>query len=252
MSTKKREYPKNADVISQGARTSASASSPLERGRLRPHLYHQNITLTHHQPNKQNYVMIEQKGWHSRGYLPHFDGLDVVQFITIRLFDSVPDEAIEKWKAEHNWSENTDGDTERTEQLIRFIDHYNDQGHGSCYLRIPEVASLIRDSLRFHDETRYQLIAWCVMPNHVHVLLKPLTGYAISKIVQSWKSFTAHRANKLLKRAGRFWMPDYFDRYIRTDEQYYSTIEYIHYNPVAVGLVGLPEEWEWSSACRGE
>ena len=151
--------------------------------------------------------MIEQKGWHSRGYLLHFDGLDVVQFITIRLFDSVPDEAIEKWKAEHNWSENTDGDTERTEQLIRFIDHYNDQGHGSCYLRIPEVASLIRDSLRFHDETRYQLIAWCVMPNHGYVLLKPLTGYAISKIVQSWKSFTAHRANKLLKRAGRFWMP---------------------------------------------
>jgi putative DNA methylase len=83
------------------------------------------------------------------------------------------------------------------------------------------------------------------MPNHVHVLIE-MMGESLSKIVHSWKSYTAHQANKLLGRNGVFWGPDYFDRYIRDEKHLNATVEYILRNPVMAGLVDDPEEWPWA------
>ncbi len=109
------------------------------------------------------------------------------------------------------------------------------------------VALLVQDTLKRFDGERYRLIAWCVMPNHVHVLLEQKQGYSLSSIVHSWKSFTAHEANKLLKRSDRFRTPDYFDRFIRDEKHFAAVVEYIRRNPVKAGLVDAPEEWPWSS-----
>ena len=107
--------------------------------------------------------------------------------------------------------------------------------------------------MRF-DGSRYRLLAWCVMPNHVHVLIEPVE--TLPKIVQSWKSYTgrwalAHNAELGLGvPGGRFWMRDYWDRYIRDQRHLDAVVAYIHRNPVIAGLCDRPEEWMWSSAAR--
>jgi len=86
------------------------------------------------------------------------------------------------------------------------------------------------------------------MPNHVHVLIETITGFALSAIIHSWKSFTATKANRLLGRTGEFWMHEHYDRFIR-DEKHLGVIRnYIRNNPVKAGLVKTPQEWSAGSA----
>jgi REP element-mobilizing transposase RayT len=98
------------------------------------------------------------------------------------------------------------------------------------------------------DGERYRLIAWCLMPNHVHVVIEIVDGYSLTDIVRSWKSFSARRANSELGRTGRFWHPDYFDRYMRDERHFAQTVEYVELNPVKAGLASAADEWLWSSA----
>ena len=136
----------------------------------------------------------------------------------------------------------------------RFV-RYLDQGHGSCYLRDPRVAKVVQDSILYLDTEKYLLSAWVVMPNHVHLVTTPLPGKSLAKIMQSLKSFTANESNKLLERNGTFWMPDYFDRYIRNERHFAAAIAYVENNPVKAGLCRRPEDWRFSSAWfrkRGE
>jgi len=86
------------------------------------------------------------------------------------------------------------------------------------------------------------------MPNHVHVVVEMTDGQSLSDIVASWKSFTAHKANVLLERKGRFWHAEYFDRFMRSEEHLYQTIEYVEQNPVKAGLATRASDWAWSSA----
>lgn len=128
------------------------------------------------------------------------------------------------------------------------IAEYEDRGFGACHLRDPRVARLVEGALHFHDGRYYRLFEWCVMPNHVHVLIQQLAGAPLGQVVGSWKTYTAKRANALLDRNGRFWMADYFDRYIRSAGHFYSARHYIRHNPVAARLCDKPEDWPWSSA----
>ena len=185
------------------------------------------------------------KGWHTRGYLPHFDAGNILQFITFRLADSVPSEVIDQWKQELRWHEGMDAASKEAVELRKRIEKYEDSGKGACYLRDERIARLVEDALKRFNGERYRLIAWCIMPNHVHVLIEtmhePLAG-----IIHSWKSYTAHEANKLLGRTGAFWSPEYFDRYIRDEDHFRATVDYILQNPVKAGLVDAPEKWHWS------
>ncbi len=191
------------------------------------------------------------KGWYSRGRLPHFDAAHTYQFITFRLHDSVPAEVIAQWKAELHWTEQTQPHSKEAIELRKRIEKYEDSGYGACYLRDERIAALVENALKHFDGQRYHLVAWCIMPNHVHVLIQQIEGHSLPKVIHSWKSYTAHEANKLLKRSGDFWMPDYFDRFIRDEKHFMTVVEYIHQNPVKAGLVSAPQEWPWSSAARG-
>jgi len=183
-------------------------------------------------------------GWHSRGYLPHFDGGSIAQSITFRLFDSLPRAVLERWSHELKSKPAELIDTEMRKRIATYLD----QGNGSCYLRDHGVAKIVQDAILFFDEEKYLLSAWVVMPNHVHLVTTPLPGKPLAGIIQSLKSFTANEANKLLKRTGTFWMPDYFDRYIRNQRHLAAAIDYVEENPVKAGLCNKAENWPFGSA----
>lgn len=109
------------------------------------------------------------------------------------------------------------------------------------------IAQMVANTLAFFNGKRYHLHAWCVMPNHVHVLVEPLAGHRLPDIVQSWKSFTAKTANKLLDRSGDFWQPEYYDHLLRDAEDYAHAVWYVEQNPLTAGLY----EWQWVSRSTG-
>jgi hypothetical protein len=114
------------------------------------------------------------KGWHQRGYLPHFDGRDVVQHVVFRLHDALPP-----------------GDRTSGDDVL-------DKGHGCAVLGNWRFADVVVGALLHHDGDHYDLCAWCVMPNHVHVLVATKLERELGSIVNSWKSFTARRLNAML------------------------------------------------------
>ena len=182
--------------------------------------------------------------WHRRGYVPHFEGGEIVQSITFRLHDSLPSAVREEMVAELECLPVN----ERTRHRRRRIEAALDRGHGACFLANPQIAHLVSDALRRFDGERYRLHARCVMPNHVHVVVTPLAGCTLSSIVHSWKSFTAGKANRRLGRRGSFWMQEYFDRAIRDERHFRVAMEYVEHNPVKAGLCAAPEDWPWSSS----
>ena len=182
--------------------------------------------------------------WHSRGYLPHFEGGAVPQTLTFRLYDSLPAALRATWASELARLP----EAERRSQRRRRIETALDNGYGACLLANPDVARLMVDALKHFDRERYHLHAWCVMPNHVHVLVTPLGHHTLSSIIHSWKSHTANRANKRLGRRGAVWMQEYFDRAVRDERHLIAAVEYIENNPVQAGLCEHATDWEWSSA----
>jgi putative DNA methylase len=130
------------------------------------------------------------------------------------------------------------------------LETYLNAGHGACYLRHPRIARLVENALLYFDGERYRMIAWVVMPNHVHTLIETFEGHPLHGILHSWKSYTANVANQILGRTGRFWFPEYFDRYIRDERHFTRAVRYIHNNPVKAGLVDDAKDWPFSSARR--
>jgi putative transposase len=175
-----------------------------------------------------------QKGWHSRGYLPHFDSMDTVQFVTFRLADSLPEQALER--------------IARAAQPESLRDEMLDRGWGGCWLRSDIVATLVENAFYAFDGERYRLHAWTIMPNHVHVLITMMPTSSLGTVVSSWKRFTARKANEHLDRRGSFWQNDYWDRFIRNEAHFAATTSYIDQNPVKAGLVARASEWPHGSA----
>ena len=104
---------------------------------------------------------------------------------------------------------------------------------------------LLEEQLR---RAHADILAYCLMPNHVHVILVPSTTVSLSSIMHSIKSFSAKEANRILGRQGRFWNNDYFDRFIRDEAHFNRTVEYIEMNPVKARLCSKPEDWPYGSA----
>ncbi len=177
---------------------------------------------------------MKHKGWHSRNYLPHFDAPGVIQGITYRLEDALPADVLKTLTED---AKMMDDAAKRAR-----IEEYLTAGYGACYLRQPRIAKIIEGNWLHFDGKRYKLIAWVVMPNHVHVLIEIFEGYPLDRVIHSWKSYTATQANKILKRKGKFWFTDYYDRYIRDERHFANAVRYIHENPVKAGLVERAED----------
>ncbi|HLX94209.1 MAG TPA: transposase [Verrucomicrobiae bacterium] len=139
------------------------------------------------------------------------------------------------------------------EELFRWysarVDHYLDAGHGECWLARPEIAGMAASAIQFHAGQRFDLHAWVVMPNHVHVVLHPRADWTLSRILKGWKGFTAHQANRILKRTGTtFWQAESYDHFVRDDDDLVRCCHYTAMNPVKAGLCRQSEDWQWSHA----
>lgn len=122
---------------------------------------------------------------------------------------------------------------------------------GKCLLGEKRVALLVQNSLLFFERKRYHLSAWCVMPNHVHVVVSPLGDWKLSEILHSWKSFTAHEINRVLGASGKIWERESFDHVIRTCEHWGNLIQYTCENPVEARLCRNADTWPFSSCGTG-
>ena len=174
-----------------------------------------------------------------------------MQFITFRLADSLPQNVLDTIEQELEHIPVLERDFERYRKIERWLD----QGLGCCALQHPQVAAVMRETLQIADGSSYRLLEWCVMPNHVHVLIEQFIS--LPKIVQSWKSYTgrwalAHNAELGLNIQGQqFWMRAYWDRFIRDEDHFNRVVSYIRENPVKAGLCDNPGNWLWSSAYAG-
>ena len=171
--------------------------------------------------------------------------------MTFRLVDSVPRSVVDRWREEIALSAVLRTEEGRYQELMRRTARYEDAGWGECHLRRPEIAALVCQAIVRFDGQRYRLREWCVMPNHVHVLLKQFKGFPLGDVVRRWKGTTAREANAILGRRGPFWMREYHDRRIRDGKHMNRARAYIRNNPVKAGLCERPEDWPWSSVSWG-
>ncbi len=185
-----------------------------------------------------------------RGRLPHWERETGLYFVTFRLADSLPLVVLEKMAERQRVLEAATHkgahllpEQKRTiaEYSIKTIEEYFDRGMGACFLSDPRIGELAANALRFWHGKRYRLIAWCVMPNHVHVIFRAFPGQDLGEILRSWKTYTARTANRILGRTGAFWQREYYDRLIREDGELDRAINYVLSNPERAGLL----EWKW-------
>ena len=178
-------------------------------------------------------------GWRSRGYLPHFDSPEIVQHIVFRLADARPPPVMAETRSLPP--------SKRNARILEALW----RGHGARLLSNPVLAEIVQDAVLHFDGQRYRLLAWCIMPTHVHVLVEQMEGHTLSAVVRSWKSFAAKAANEVLGRSGSFWASEYYDRFMRNEAHLETSRAYIVNNPVIAGLCKLPEDWRYSSAWNG-
>ena len=116
-----------------------------------------------------------------------------------------------------------------------------DQGMGECVLKDAKFAAEVAASLHFFDNQRYELGCFVVMPNHVHVVVKPLDSeFSLEEIIGSWKKHSARKINAALGRSGELWQEEANDRIIRDEEHLWRVIQYIGGNPRQAGISGCP------------
>ena len=127
----------------------------------------------------------------------------------------------------------------------KILDNIN---HTPAWLKNDEIANLVLNNLYHHHQKRYELICALLMPNHSHIIIRPLKNennenFALQAIMKWHKNYTAVHANKILNRKGAFWLHESYDHFVRDEKELYRIINYILQNPVKAGLVNHFKEW---------
>ncbi len=201
------------------------------------------------------------RSFHRRN-LPHLYYNDGIYFITFRLKDSIPLKLLKELRLDSN--QITENESTRIltskelrlsaagqKRIFRKYDSLLDTGrYGEKLLTLPQIIKVVKHTLHFPDGKDYLLICYCIMPNHVHIVIKLLNGSrSISKIMQSIKRISARDCNRILHRRGKFWQEESFDRLVRDETELYNILKYVLTNPVKAGLVNTWDEWE-HTYCR--
>lgn len=213
-----------------------------------------------------------------RGDLPHWQPPEGTFFITYRLYGSIPKPVIEKLKAEYELAmlrineeevplelnqalESIHRKKQYVEQkrLFKKIDDFLDSNlNEPHWLKNPEVSKLVTESIHHGDEKQYKLWAFCIMSNHVHILLRMLSGAPILwKVLQNSKKYTGRMANRILCREGlKFWEKESYDHLVRDEKlnepgEFDRILRYILNNPVKAGLVENWEDWPLTFCAPG-
>jgi len=174
----------------------------------------------------------------TRRHLPHWEQPGAAYFVTFRLADAIASDMLAEWREEralwlkhhlHPWDWKT-----ACEYMQRFEEEreqWLDQGQGSCLLRDSRAQKIVRESLEHFDRDRYVIDAFVVMPNHVHVIVKPLGTHSVNAILHSWKSYTSSQINRLMNQTGSLWMAETFDTIVRDWTHLAACRDYIAQNP---------------------
>ena len=185
-----------------------------------------------------------------REKLPHWRQRGTTYFVTSRLADSLPIKVLLDWKMKrdewlsrhglHSPAEVANLDEEKRQEYHReFTEKFHgllDAGHGACVLAQRECAELLIVRLLAGHEKAYHLDSWCIMPNHLHVLVKPIDKTDLSEIIRHWKGGSAFDINRLLGRQGPLWQKESFDHIIRSQGHLERFRKYIADNPSKAGL----------------
>ena len=192
--------------------------------------------------------------------LPHFQPLGATFFVTYRLANTMPSAVLYLLKEERRREIQQLGElvTDELDAVNRryfgWYDAWLDkQGTGESFISDPKIVRVVTESLHFFDGTRFELLAYCVMSNHVHVvftLLNETTQEAktnsLASAMKSLKTFSGRKANQLLNRNGSFWEREWYDRCVRDDAELIRIISYVLNNPVKAGLCESWHDWPWS------
>lgn len=180
-------------------------------------------------------------------HLPHWRVPGCCYFATFRLRDSVPAEIWQEMKAAAQaWEERlaqgglSAGDRAAwyafQQTQLRRLEQVLDEGRGECLLRHAEHRASLVEALHHFEGVRCELLAYAIMPNHAHVLCRPLAEHAVESLTRSWKRHSADHIHRRLGRTGSFWQEESFDRVIRDEEHYRRVVRYIAKNPAKAGL----------------
>jgi putative transposase len=197
--------------------------------------------------------------------LPHWEIAGRTYFVTFRLAGSLPVQVVAEWRREHQRSlqaakgleaeQHGAGSGRAFRDRYACYDQWLDRACcGPRYLADERIARLVAEAVQFYSGKRYDLSAYVVMPNHVHLVIRPTEKpdsplfWGLDEIMRSLKGYTGKKANELLHLGGEFWQREYFDHWVRDEEEWIYYVEYTHCNPVKAGLCTKPEDWCWSSA----
>lgn len=186
-----------------------------------------------------------QRYFHRRN-LPHLHYNEGDYFVTFRLKDSLPLKLIEELR---NSLEKDQAELSvKEKKLFKKYDDLLDSGkYGENYLLNKKVASIVKEATGKYENKLYQVICYCIMPNHVHIVFTILdTGKALSDIMKLIKGSSAISINKLLNRKGNLWQAESFDRLIREEKEMYNIVKYVLLNPVKANLVSDWKDWEYA------
>ncbi len=197
-----------------------------------------------------------------RRNLPHIHPEGHPLFITFNLTESLPLEILSELKAQRGQelkALKNNSSAERYKIEKKYFGRYDEWldhcAHGSRWLESANIAQIVASEMQSMDGDRYWLMAYCIMPNHVHLLIESLVmeqsqhqgksaRYPITEILRLLKGRTARACNLELHRNGSFWQHESYDHYVRDEAELERIIHYILNNPVKAGLV---KEWkEWS------
>ncbi len=208
-----------------------------------------------------------------RRHLPHWTVIDRSYFVTIRLKGSLPAAVLDELRIEkedllaqkaqyvrHSCLTSSgragmpdlphDALNEFEQERFARVDAILDAAaEGPKFLETSAVARVVVNAFAWLEESKgWTVHALTVMPNHVHVLLRNERGEndRLNTHLGILKGYTAREANRILERAGSFWMDENFDHWCRGEEERLGYIEYIRMNPVKAGLVSQPEDWPWT------
>jgi putative transposase len=213
----------------------------------------------------------EEKTYYHR-HLPHYQPEDATFHVVFRLAGSLPAQVIEELKQGRKKSEQKSNNSKNTytqykklaqrrktnyEQFDSLLDQSSGEPH---WLKEPDVAMIVKEAIHYRDSEVYNLLAYCIMPNHVHMLFELLSDtvgrnsistYKVTNIIGALKKHTALQANRILQRSGAFWQHESYDHVIRDNNELENTLWYILFNPVKAGLTKEWEQWKWSY-CKPE
>ncbi len=190
--------------------------------------------------------------------LPHIIPEDGVFFVTFRLNNSLPLHILTKLRSDYQNEIKEAKETIRSSTILKsclteifdeyFIDFDTLLDQYTTAFNLTEnktISQILINAIEFSNNKDYQIIAYCIMPNHVHLIIfklkKPL--FQIMKVL---KGFSAREINKVLNRKGTFWHPESYDNVVRSRNELYNKIMYTLNNPVKAGLVNHYEDWPYS------